>query len=214
LVSLNGHLRHHGRFYVAALLGVLVYAIMHVALGPVPAAAAGDTFFTVYMIASAYLLLTSTKENLRTRAAVEDEGILIVIVIALATVAFSVVGIFTALNQGHRPDALSLVLVLATAPLSWFMLHAIAAFHYANLYYAGHGKVAAGTALQFPGADEPGLWDFFYFSFVIGMTFQVSDVQVCTAKMRRAVIGHSIISFFFNTVLIAMAVNAAVANAN
>jgi len=214
LVSLNGHLRHHGRFYAAALLGLLVYALMRLAHGPEPAAAAGDTFFTVYLAASAYLLLTSTKENLKTRAAIEDEGILIVIVIALATVAFSVVGIFTALNQAHRPDALSLALVLAEAPLSWFMLHAIASFHYANLYYYGCGKADAGKALEFPGTKEPDLWDFFYFSFVIGMTFQVSDVQVRLVKMRRAVIGHSIISFFFNTVLIAMAVNAAVANAS
>jgi len=211
---LNGHLRHHGRFYAAALIGALVYAVMQAAHAPVPGAAAGDTFFAAYLAAAAYLLLTSTKENLQTRAAVEDEGILIVIVIALAAVTFSVVGVFIALNQAHRPDALSLALVLAEAPLGWFMLHTIASFHYANLYYADSGKDDLGRALQFPGTDDPDLWDFFYFSFVIGMTFQVSDVQVCTTQMRRAVIGHSIISFFFNTVLIAMAVNAAVANAS
>ena len=214
MVSLNGHLRHHGRFYAAALLGAVVYAAIHMAHGPMPGAAAGDTFFAVYLVAGTTMLLTSTKENLKARAATEDEGILIVVVIALAAVTFSIVGVFMALNQAHRPDMLSLALVLATAPLSWFMLHTISAFHYANLFYADRRKADAGKALRFPGTKEPELWDFFYFSFVIGMTFQVSDVQVCSVKMRKAVIGHSIISFFFNTVLIAMAVNAAVANAS
>ena len=69
-------------------------------------------------------------------------------------------------------------------------------------------------ALKFPGTGEPGSWDFLYFSFVVGMTAQVSDVQVLTTQMRRATLKHSIVSFFFNTVLIAMAVNAVVAAAS
>jgi uncharacterized membrane protein len=129
-------------------------------------------------------------------------------------VAANVAGIFTALNQHDRPVTLTLVVVLAAAPLGWFVLHTISAFHYANIHYFDGGEGRAGKALLFPGTSEPDLWDFLYFSFVIGMTFQVSDVQIRTRDMRRAVIGHSIVSFLFNTVLIAMAVNAVVAGAS
>ena len=71
-----------------------------------------------------------------------------------------------------------------------------------------------GGALKFPGSDEPGAIDFLYYSFVVGMTAQVSDVQVLTTPMRRATLVHSIVSFFFNTCLLAMAVNAVVALAS
>ena len=210
---INRHLSHHGRFYAAAALGAAVYAAMRLAHVSVAAAAAGDTFFAVYLAASAWLIHNSTKADVKSRAKTEDEGIMIVVAIALAAVAFNVADIFVVLNQGHRPDYLSLTLALVAAPLGWFMLHTISAFHYVNLYYFTSDTEASEKALEFPGTKEPYLWDFIYFSFVIGMTAQVSDVQICTTGMRRAVTGHSVISFFFNTVLIAMAVNAAVASA-
>jgi uncharacterized membrane protein len=211
--GINGHLHHHGRFYAAAALGAAVYAAMSLAHVSVAAAAAGDTFFAVYLAASAWLLLKSTKADVKSRAKTEDEGAMIVIALALAAVAFSVTGIFIVLNQAHRPDLPSLLLALAAAPLGWCMLHTISAFHYVNLYYFASAAEASSKALEFPGTKEPDLWDFIYFSFVIGMTAQVSDVQVRTTGMRQAVTGHSVVSFFFNTVLIAMAVNAAVASA-
>lgn len=207
------HLRRHKRFYAAAALGAAVYATMNFAHFSLAAAAAGDTFFAAYLAASARLILNSAKADERVCADTEDEGIMIVVVIALAAVIFNVVGIFILLNQGHRPDPLSLLVVLTAAPLGWCMLHTIAAFHYANLYYVVSAAEVPQKALDFPATENPNLWDFIYFSFVIGMTAQVADVQIRTTAMRRAVIGHSIVSFFFNTVLIAMAVNAAVAGA-
>ncbi|MDE2264974.1 MAG: DUF1345 domain-containing protein [Alphaproteobacteria bacterium] len=203
------HLRRHRRFYGAAALGIAVTAAMLLARVPMAAAAGGDAFFAAYLAASAYLLLNSTAADVKACAITEDEGITIVIAITLLAVTINMANIFVMLNQHQRPDSLSLTLGLAAAPLGWFMLHTISAFHYADLHYS-----SAGEALDFPGTDEPDLWDFFYFSFVIGMTAQVSDVPVCTSAMRRAVIGHSIVSFFFNTVLIALAVNAAVASAS
>lgn len=209
----GGHLFHHGRFYAAAALGVVVYVLATVLHWPVPPSAAGDAFFAIYLATSAYLLTKRATVHVQTCAQTEDEGALIVIAIALLVVTANVVGIFVVLNQHHHPDDLTLAVVLAAAPLGWFVLHTISAFHYANLHYFDRGEGRAGKALQFPGTNEPDLWDFIYFSFVIGMTFQVSDVQIRTRDMRRAVIGHSIVSFFFNTVLIAMAVNAVAANA-
>ena len=209
----SGHLFHHGRFYAAAALGLVVYALAVAFHGPVPLSAAGDAFFLAYLVASAHLLTNRATVHVETCAKTEDEGALIVITIALLVVTANVVGIFVVLNQHLHADRLTLAVVLAAAPLGWFVLHTISAFHYANLHYFDGGEGRAGKALQFPGTNQPDLWDFVYFSFVIGMTFQVSDVQIRSRDMRRAVIGHSIVSFFFNTVLIAMAVNAVAANA-
>jgi uncharacterized membrane protein len=213
LAFFSGHLFHHARFYAAAALGLAVYGVMVLLHSRVAASAAGDTFFAAYLAAALFVLLRSTRTHMQERAQTEDEGIMIVVVIALLVMAINIVGVFVALNQHTRPDTLSLIVVLAPAPLGWFVLHTLSAFHYANLHYFNAGEGNAGTALAFPGEKEPDLWDFVYFSLVIGMTAQVSDVQVQTTAMRRAVTGHAVISFFFNTVLIAMAVNAAVANA-
>lgn len=207
----RGHLYHHGRFYLSIAVGVTVYLIMWLVGGSVPLAAAGDAFFVTYLLAALGMVLRHTPEDLKRRAAREDEGILIVVTITLGIIAVNITGIFLALNRSSQLDVLSLTLVLVAAPLGWFVLHTISAFHYANLHYFDPpGDAASGKALQFPGNESPNLWDFLYFSFVIGMTAQVSDVQVQTRGMRKVVTGHSIVSFFFNTVLIALVVNAVV----
>ena len=203
------HFHHHGRFYVAVGLGVAVYVSFLLLHGPAPLAAAADAFFVSYLCAALLLVRRATAEHLRKRAATEDEGALLVVTITLAIIAINLASIFIALNRDRPPLGAPLVLAVAAAPLGWFVLHTMSAFHYANLHYFDPpGDAGPGQALDFPGAKDPDLWDFFYFSFVIGMTAQVSDVQICATGMRRAVTGHSIASFFFNTVLIALVVNA------
>lgn len=209
----RAYLYHHSRFYAAALLGIAVYFLTWACEPPARIAAAGDAFFLAYLVASALLVVQLDEEGLKKRAAIEDEGAFIVFLIALAVIALCSVGIFTVLNQKQNPGTLSFVLSVASAPLGWFTLHTIGAFHYANTHYLG-GTGGKTKALKFPGAGEPGTWDFLYFSFVVGMTAQVSDVQVLTTAMRRSTLIHSVVSFFFNTVLIAMAVNAVVATAS
>jgi uncharacterized membrane protein len=203
------HFYHHGRFYLAIAIGAAVYVAMSAIQGPAPVAAAGDAFFLAYLAASFGILLRHTADDLKRRAARQDEGILIVVAITLVVIGFNLIGIFAALNKETQLDWFSTTLILAAAPLGWFVLHMISAFHYANLHYFDPGgNEKPGEALEFPGTKAPNLWDFLYFSLVIGMTAQVSDVLVRTTGMRRAVTGHSIVSFFFNTVLIALVVNA------
>ena len=90
--------------------------------------------------------------------------------------------------------------------LSWFFIHTIFALHYAHEFYGSGGKT---SGLDFPGNEEPDYWDFVYFSFVIGMTAQVSDVTVAARPIRHVVIGHWIVAFFFNASLLALMVNIA-----
>ena len=91
--------------------------------------------------------------------------------------------------------------------LSWLFFNVMFGMHYAHGFYGDFGKKHEG--LDFPGTEEPDYWDFMYFAIVIGMTFQVSDVQISSRYLRRVALLHSVIAFFFNVFIIAMSVNIA-----
>lgn len=103
------------------------------------------------------------------------------------------------------------VLAALTLVLSWFLIHTLLAVHYTHLYYNPRDVDPGETnpGLEFPGNKEPDFLDFTYFSFVIGMTFQVSDVQIAGRVMRRTALVHSLLSFLFNTVIVAFSINLA-----
>ena len=113
------------------------------------------------------------------------------------------------LNNAALPGPVAQGLAFGSVPLGWATLHSLLAFHYAHLFYR---PVAADTkgGLRFPGTKTPGPWDFLYFSFGVGTTAQVSDVIATSMAMRKMITGHAVASFFYNTVILAFAVNAAV----
>lgn len=203
------HFSHHVRFYCAVLLGVAAFALTGGSELPLRFIAAGDIFFVAYLFMAAFRASQSA-DVLCQRAQFEDEGMFLVVIIVLAAIGLSCGSVVVVLHQSHGQLTARLMMALASAPLGWFTLHVVAAFHYANLYYGPAGKAADPAPLLFPGCRDPAAWDFLYYSFVVGMTAQVSDVQVADPRMRRATLGHGVVSFFFNTVLIAMAVNAVV----
>ncbi len=105
---------------------------------------------------------------------------------------------------GHA--AASAVAVLC----SWSLTHTTFALHYARRYYQDvvrRAHVQAAGGLKFPNEGQPDYWDFAYYSFVIGMCFQVSDVSAVSRPMRRLTLAHSVLAFFFNTAVLALAVN-------
>jgi len=211
---LRSHWNHHWKFYLCLVLGALVYALTAMLAPPVRLLAGGDAFFLGYVAAMAFVAARITPAELDRKAEVEDEGIALVVLFALVMIGFCCFAIITILHQKQGVNPLAIVLAAAGAPLGWFMLHTMMAFHYAYLFYSEPARQKGGTGLAFPDTGEPGVADFLYYAFVIGMTAQVSDVQVCSTRIRRTTLWHSIVSFFFNTVLIAMAVNAVVAIAS
>jgi uncharacterized membrane protein len=198
---------------VAAAAGAVVFVLAHGFLWPVRFLAAGDSFFAIYLVAVTVMIASVTAKDLRERAALEDEGIAIVVVVTLAVIAFSCEAIITVLHQKQGTAPLPLVLALLGMPLGWFALHTIVAFHYAKLYYRREGS-RGERGLCFAETPEPGIWEFLYYSFTIGMTAQTSDTSVHSTRMRRATLAHSVVSFFYNTAIIAMSVNAVIAIAS
>ncbi len=211
----GAHIRHHSRFYVGLAAGLGVWLAVNVDAS-LRFMVAGDAFYIIYLASTAVLLFGATSARLRERAAaaVDDEGVALIAVITLAAIALNLSSMFVFLSQPEGPDLLHAALSISGVPLGWLTLHTVMAFHYAHRYYARRGgprgKAGDPGGLTFPGGDEPGAYDFLYFSFVVGMTAQVSDVQVTSSRMRRLTLAHGIVSFFYNTVILALAVNIAV----
>ena len=212
---LRAAITRHFRFYTALGLGLVAFGLGRMADLPIALLAGGDVFYLAYLALCLGMLAGKSADDLRAHADSEDEGMGVVILIILVTMVYFSVAVFEALNRKHGLEILPLALAAAGAPLGWLVLHTAMAFHYADLHYFDDPATAQDDDrdLEFPGGGDPCAWDFLYFSFVIGMTAQVSDVQVKTTVMRKTVAWHGIVSFFFNTVFIAMAVNAAVAMA-
>lgn len=214
--SLSGHWHHHGRFYVAAGLGGLAYLACRRLSPPVPLAVAGDVFFFSYVVMMAVLAATRSPADLRAHAEIDDQGGVLVALMALVALGYCCVEIFTILNQKQAVQGLTTVVVLIGAPLGWLMFHMMAAFHYAYLFYrrSENGEPQEPQPLAFPKTAEPGAAEFLYYAFVVAMTAQTSDVDVQNTKLRKVTTLHAIVSFFYNTILIAMSVNAVVARAS
>jgi|SRR5215475_8449877 len=223
--SLIHHIRFHVRFYGAALLGLIGYFALPLLVGPraepFRTTVGGDILFGAYLTAMALLLSRATSSDIRERARDEDETTPYIFVLTAIAMGVSLIDIFTLLHTRSLPLSVRVGLGIFSLVLAWSALHVAAGFHYAHLFYSeaefggdsthsewqSEGPDARG--LLFPGTQMPLLWDFLYFSFVIGMTAQVSDVQVSGGRMRKLVLLHGVASFFFNTIILALAVNAA-----
>ena len=196
----------HGRFLIAFALGLAAgLAAWLLSVTPVFALlVAVDAFFLIYLLLTARILGSTSAGDLRRHAAEDDEGVALILGLALVAVVVSITAIFLVVNAEANTWAARLA-ALASLPLGWATIHVLAGFHYAHLHYKG-----PAPGFRFPGKDDPDAWDFLYASFTIGMTAQVSDIEVTTREMRRAVLVHGVASFFYNTGILALAVNAAV----
>jgi uncharacterized membrane protein len=150
--------------------------------------------------------------RLRQRAQQQDERAWVISALIVAAAGVSLLALGMLLRKGEGASLGETVLRTALAGFtvvgSWLLTHTMFALHYAHRYYGGEDEpTPAAAGLDFPGKTPPDYWDFFYFSLVIGMTSQVSDVQVTSRPMRRLALVHGILSFFFNTVILALTVN-------
>ena len=170
-----------------------------------------DTGIVVYLGLMFALAIGATPQSMHRRAELEDATRWVFLALMAGAAWFSMFALLGILHEarsagGHLSVELTL-LAGATILLSWVLAHTAFAVHYAHDYYSDRAAARA-PGLLFPGKPgDPDYWDFLYFSFVIGMTCQVSDVQVATRLWRRLVLAHGVLSFLFNTVVLALCIN-------
>jgi uncharacterized membrane protein len=205
-------IRARPRFYVGIAAGVIGALLSPSALGPIERAVIGwDTGIALYLILILTMAARATPESMHRRAALEDQARWAFLTLMAAAALFSMFALLGILHRVHDASGLLAVelstLAGATILMSWVFVHTVFAVHYAHDFYADRaGSFTPG--LLFPGERrDPDYWDFLYFSFVVGMTCQVSDVQVATQPWRRLVLAHGIVSFLFNTVVLALSIN-------
>jgi uncharacterized membrane protein len=196
------------RTFFSILIGIVAFSLLPGSLRLVTRLLIGwDIFTTLYLVLAYVMMFRCGLAHIKRNAVLQDDGrFLILLVTALGAFA-SIAAIVLELGADHR-GAPQLTLATVTIALSWATVHTTFALHYAHDYYRG----AKPGGLQFPSGDEhdhADYWDFVYFSFVIGMTAQVSDVGITDKTIRRTVTVHGIISFVFNTALLALMVNIA-----
>lgn len=152
-------------------------------------------------------LLNDDSATMRRTAEVNDanRAALLAITVLICTVILFATAALIASKSSLRPPQLALI--VATLALAWCFANTVFALHYAHLYYL-RGAAGDRRGLEFAHIDDPDYWDFLYFSFTLGMTFQTSDVTISGAHIRKVVLGHSMAAFLFNMGILAFTVNA------
>lgn len=169
--------------------------------------------FSLSMLAVSWLTFFHTEcINIRKEAKQQDESKVTIFIIVLASVLLSLLSVFILINQQNEAmiqKDMHVPVSIVGVVLSWFLLHTIFTLRYAHMFYSENKSkpVVDAGGLDFGEMREPDYLDFAYFSFVIGMTFQVSDIRVVSRTIRRLVLLHGILSFIYNTSIIALFIN-------
>jgi len=164
-----------------------------------------DLAALVFLGILARIFNRATPTNMRSQAQAQDTGRWGILWSGIVLSTVVLVALSNELHAAKNGGVLAVVVGALSVVLSWLFLNTMFAIHYAHGFYGDYGDKHSG--LQFPDTAEPDYWDFTYFAIVIGMTFQVSDVQITSRYLRRVALLHSVIAFFFNVFIIAITVN-------
>ena len=196
------------RTFLSIAIGIVAFLLLPGSLRLVTRfLIAWDIFASIYLALVFIMVLRSGLAHIKRNAALQDDGALLILMVTALGAFASLAAIVSELGASHH-GVPALILATATIALSWATVHMAFSLHYAHEYYRG----AKPGGLQFPSGDQhdhADYWDFVYFSFVIGMTAQVSDVGITDKIIRRTATVHGIISFVYNTALVALMVNIA-----
>jgi uncharacterized membrane protein len=176
---------------------------------PVQGVMAGFDAAAAVFLASCLPLLDDKPGKMREHARANDANglVLLAITVAVTIVVLVAVGAVIAKTEGLH--MLDIEMIVATLVLAWLFGNMVYAMHYAHMFYLkGKGTGGDAAGINFPGTKEPDYWDFIYFSFTLGMTFQTSDCDITARAFRRVVIGHCMAAFVFNLGVLAFTINA------
>ncbi|WP_158828210.1 DUF1345 domain-containing protein [Mucilaginibacter lacusdianchii] len=209
------YLDAHHRLIISFVLSVIGFFFSHNKLPVTEVVLITWMCFAFSLIVLQWLvILFSHPKDMGHLAGIEDSSRTFIFLFVVAASLISLLAIVFLLKSGKDASAsdISRHVFLTTGSVitSWWLVHTVFTLRYAHIYYdttTDQGGVKPACGLQFPAEPEPDYMDFVYFSFVIGMTFQVSDVEISSRRMRRLAWMHGLISFAFNTAIVALSIN-------
>ncbi|MEO6733964.1 MAG: DUF1345 domain-containing protein [Ferruginibacter sp.] len=170
-----------------------------------------DVFALSFIVTSWVVFFTRPLSDIKKQANKEDGSRLFVLLSILVSSFASMVMVLLLMIKKDQPPGQGLLIILLSISgmvFSWIMVHTIFTFHYAHMYYyEGKDDTPGKDALVFPNEKTPDYLDFAYFAFVIGMTFQVSDVEINSRRIRRLAMAHGLLAFALNTFVVALTIN-------
>ena len=214
ITSVMRSVRIRPRLFLGALAGlVMMLALPHSLSITMRWIIAWNVGGLAYLVSTFRLMQFSRPESIRNRAAQQDDGAYAILVLILLAIFASFGAIAGLINEAKTAQELLKIAYISLAALtifvSWTVTQIAFTLHYAHEYYRPDvsGEIASG--LIFPSDSKPDFWDFFYFATSIGATSQTSDVAIKSKSLRRIVTFHAVVSFFFNTTVLALTINLA-----
>lgn len=167
-----------------------------------------DVAAFAFLLMIAPLLSRRDAQHMRESSRRNDANRVTLLMVSGAVILAILVAVGSEVSQKDKLDALGKALVIGTLALAWLFSNAVYALHYAHVFYLQDGGTKRDQGgLEFPGRGDPDYADFFYFAFTLGMTFQTSDVGICSRRMRWIVLMHCVAAFVFNIGVLAFTIN-------
>ena len=200
------------RLAIAACIGLPLVAALSIWRPVIESALIGWCVLTAINLLLAWICIRhANPHETETSVGEQDQSsaLMLATIVICASISVVAIGYLLATSKSLPLSGrlINIVLAVTTISLSWLLMHAKFGFHYAHCYYRKYAKKGDEPVFSFPGTRQPDYLDFMYFSFVIGMTSQVSDVTVNTRAMRRLALLHGLISFAFNLMIVAFFIN-------
>lgn len=202
------------RFFICIAVAIAVFFIVDIKhIDILTHYMVGWDVFSICMITMSWVTFFITgPKQIRWQAREQDPSKSIIFFFVLASTLASFLAVLILIvtkEEGNHGASYRLPIAVAGMLFSWFLIHTLFTLRYAHIFYGDHKTKSETHAggLDFPGDDMPGYLDFAYFSFVLGMTFQVSDVQITSKRLRHLALLHGLISFGFGTTMIALTIN-------
>ena len=206
------YLDSHHRQFIALAIALITYFLTRKLSLPINIMLTWISYALSIIISSWISILSMHPKDVRKVAKLEDSSVTFIFLFIVASAFASLFAVILLLTsvKGSAPEQIAphVILSIASVAISWWLTHTVFTLRYAHLFYSTQkGKEEYAAGLEFPKEPEPDYLDFVYFAYVIGMTFQVSDVEISSRKIRRLAWAHGILSFVFNTVIVALSIN-------
>ena len=196
------------RFLFAAVVGMSATAIaISLSDWRVGTMIGFDAAAALFLLSTIPLFRRGNAVSMRQAALRNDANRAGLLVITGIVMLVILVAVAAELSQRRAPKPLDVAAIIATLALAWSFSNMVYALHYAHIFYIAdkNGKDQGG--IDFPGTDEPDYWDFTYFAFTLGMTFQTSDTDITSPRIRKIATFHSLAAFIFNIGILAFTIN-------